>query len=105
MALRGGGADERMDDLLKYENNINNAKLDKYLNEFRELNGEWTKSEIDNLNNNKHPLSTDNDLWWEIWIPCYLKVDKIYDSTLVAIYFKKTNPYIMIKPDDKVYLK
>ena len=101
----GGGADERMDDLLKYENNIKNAKLDKYLNEFRELNGEWTKSEIDNLNNNKHPLSTDNDLWWEIWIPCYLKVDKIYDSTLVAIYFKKTNPYIMIKPDDKVYLK
>jgi len=101
----GGGADERMDDLLKYENNIKNAKSAKYLKEFRELSDNWTKSEIDNLNNNKHPLSTDNNLWWEIPIPSYLKVDKIYDSTLVAIYFKKTNPYIMIKADDKVYLK
>ena len=102
---KGGGADERMDDLLKYENNIKNAKSAKYLKEFRELSDNWTKSEIDNLNNNKHPLSTDNNLWWEIPIPSYLKVDKIYDSTLVAIYFKKTNPYIMIKADDKVYLK
>ena len=100
-----GGAEERMDDLLTYKDYIKSANSDKYLNEFRELNGDWTQSEINKLNDCTHPLSTDNNLWWNIGIPTYLKVDKIYDSTLVAIYFKKINPHVMIKPDDEVYLK
>jgi len=100
-----GDTEERMDDLLKYKDYIKSANSDKYLNEFRELNGDWTQSEINKLNDCTHPLSTDNNIWWDIGIPTYLKVDKIYDSTLVALYFKRSNPYIMIKPDDKVYLK
>jgi hypothetical protein len=102
---KNGDAEERMGDILKYEDYIKSANADKYLNEFRELNGEWTQSEINKLNDCTHLLSADNDLWWDIEIPTYLQVDKIYDSTLVALYFKRSNPYIMIKPDDKVYLK
>ena len=94
-----------MDDLLNYEDYIKSANSDKYLNEFRELNGDWTQSEINKLNDCTHPLSTDNNIWWDIGIPTYLQVDKVYDSTLVALYFKRSNPYIMIKPEDKVYLK
>ena len=75
------------------------------MKEYNETNGTWTKAEIYNLNNSNHPLSTNNQLWWEITIPSYLKIDKIYDSTLVASFFKKMNPYIKIKLDDKVYLK
>ena len=100
-----GDTKERMDDLLKYKDYIKSANSDKYLNDFRELNGGWTKSEINKLNDCTHPLSTDNNIWWDIGIPTYLQVDKVYDSTLVALYFKRSNPYIMIKPDDKVYLK
>ena len=102
---KNGDAEERMGDILKYEDYIKSANADKYLNEFRELNGEWTQSEINKLNDCTHLLSADNDLWWDIEIPTYLQVDKIYDSTLVALYFKRSNPYIKIKPDDKVYLK
>ena len=100
-----GGVDERIDDLLNYKNNIQIDSSFKYLKEYNQNNGLWTKSELYNLNNQKHPLTTNNPLWWEIAIPSYLKIDKIYDSTLVASFLKRVNPYIEIKIDDKIYLK
>ena len=100
-----GGVEKRIEDLLNYKREIESDKINEYIKLYNENQGGWTKSELYELQNNSHTLHTNNVLFWETEIPSYLKIQKIYDSTLVASYFKKVNPYIKIKLDDKIYLK
>jgi len=98
-------------DIIEYENSLISASdtSSKWYKDFYNKDDiTWSKQKLEDLNSGKYFMDSDGEFIPFILAPrnyINLKITDIYDSTGVALIYKRNNPYIKIKIGDKLILK